>query len=71
VKIEAMSRSGHDLVAEVTDQTSVEDLAFIENQFNELQAKGYQAFTRKGRRLDRFSTQIDDDIVFIAPLVGG
>ena len=71
MKIEVMSRSGHDLLAEVTKVSSATELEFAADRFREFKAKGYQAFTRKGSRLDRFSPEIDDDIVFIAPLVGG
>ncbi|MDH3445124.1 MAG: hypothetical protein OEN50_14450 [Deltaproteobacteria bacterium] len=71
MKIEVMSRSGHDLLAEVTRDSTAAELAFAGNRFSEFKAKGYLAFTRKGVRLDRFSPEIDDDVVFIAPLVGG
>ncbi len=71
MKIEVMSRSGHDLIAEVNKESTATELAFAVDRFSEFKAKGYQAFTRNGSRLDGFSPEIDDDIVFIAPLVGG
>ena len=71
MKIQVMSKSGDSVLAEVTNETSVEELALVTLQFRKLQANGYRAFTRRGVRVDRFSPEIDEDIVFVAPLMGG
>lgn len=72
-RIEVMSPTkGDDLLAEWGEDTGVENLRGIKQKFEALQSKGYRAFTvRTGHRVDAFDPRIEEDIVFIAPLVGG
>lgn len=72
MKIEIMARTGHELLAEVSENTSRGELQWINQQFRELRRRGYNAFgVRSGQRVKSFSTDLNEDIVFIAPLVGG
>jgi hypothetical protein len=70
--IRVMSPKGDDLLAEWEPDTAVEDLNLISKRFDEQCAKGFSAFTSKsGTRLKSFSPEVEEDIIFIAPLVGG
>ncbi len=71
-RIEVMSVRGDDLLAEWGRDTGTEDLKSISQRFKGLRAKGYSAFTvHSGRRLDAFDPEIEENVIFIAPLVGG
>jgi hypothetical protein len=71
-KIQVMSPRGDDLCAEWGPDTGVEDFQLIKRRFDALRAKGFSAFTTKSAtRVDHLSPDIQEDIIFIAPLVGG
>lgn len=71
-RIEIMTAKGDDLLAEWGCDTRGEDLAKISHEFGEMRAKGFSAFTvQSGRRVDDFDPDIEEDIIVIAPLVGG
>jgi|GraSoiStandDraft_35_1057300.scaffolds.fasta_scaffold447890_2 hypothetical protein len=71
-KIQVMSPKGDDLFAEWGIDTGVEDLKLIGKRFDEQCAKGFSAFTSvSATRVKSFSPEIQEDIVFIAPLIGG
>lgn len=71
-KIQVMSGNGDDLFAEWGSATGAEDLENINRRFHQLRAKGYSAFTTtSATRIDDFSPDIEEDIIFIAPLIGG
>ncbi len=72
MKIEVMTRSGDECLAEINENTSPEELQWIDQQFQELRKKGYSAFTKhEGRRVDNFDRTLDDDLILVAPIVGG
>ncbi len=72
MKIEVMARSGDELLADVTENTSPEELQWIDREFRDLLRRGYSAFgVQSGMRIDHFSSQIGEDLIIIAPLVGG
>lgn len=71
-RIEIMTAKGDDLLAEWGKDTEEENLKSISQRFRALRATGYSAFTvHSGRRVDNFDPDIEEDIIFIAPLVGG
>jgi len=69
--IRVMSAKGDDLLEKWDIDTGVEDLKLISKRFDVQCAKGFSAFTTSGTRLKSFSPEIQEDIIFIAPLVGG
>lgn len=73
MKIEVMARSGDELLAaDVTENTSSEELQWIDREFRDLLRRGYSAFgVQSGMRIVHFSSQIGEDLIIIAPLVGG
>ena len=73
MKIEVMARSGDELLAaDVTENTRSEELQWIDREFRDLLRRGYSAFgVQSGMRIDHFSSQIGEDLIIIAPLVGG
>ena len=71
-RIQVMSSRGDDLMAEWGSATTPEDAALIRRSFEDLRAKGFTPFTSKsGVRVKNFVPEIDEDIIFIAPLIGG
>jgi hypothetical protein len=71
-KIEIMSHRGDDLFAEWGADTKVEDIKAIAEWFKEQRGKGFSAFTAQtGNRVDEFNPDIHENIIFIAPLIGG
>jgi hypothetical protein len=67
-----MSSRGDDLIAEWGNTTTAEDLAAIRKRFEDLRAKGFTPFrSRTAARVQSFGPEIDEDIIFIAPLIGG
>ncbi len=71
MKIRVMTRAGDELLAEVNDNTTQDDLAWIDQQFQDLKRRGYSPLTRSGTRIKTFSPELKDDILFVAPLAGG
>ena len=71
MKIRVMTLAGDELLAEVNENTTQDDLAWIDQQFQDLKRRGYSPFTRSGTRIKTFSPDLKDDILFVAPLVGG
>jgi hypothetical protein len=70
--IEVMSRKGHEVLAEWHPQTPAAELRAIGTQFAAWRRKGYRAFgVVSGQPVDRFDPQLVEDLVFIAPVVGG
>jgi hypothetical protein len=50
----------------------LEDLELVRKRFDEQCAKGFSAFTSKsGSRLRSFAPDIQEDIIFVPPLIGG
>jgi len=71
-RIGIISHRGDDLFAEWGKETNPDDLRAIAERFKEQRAKGYSAFTiHTARRVDSFSPDIEEDMIFIAPLIGG
>jgi len=72
MKITMMSHNGHDTVAEWDEETATEQLDEIERKFDDLVGKGYVPFLAKsGSKLARFSPDVDEDVLFVAPVTGG
>ena len=72
MRIELMSRKGDEVFAEWTQETGAAELEAIAQRFRALQGQGYRAFGAvSGRRVDTFTPSVDEDLVFIAPVVGG
>jgi len=71
-RIEIMSHRGDDLFAEWGRETNPDDLKAIAERFKEQRAKGFSAFTAQtGNRVDEFNSDIEEDLIMIAPLIGG
>ena len=71
-RIQVMSPRGDDLLGEWGPDTTVEDLELIRKRFDEQRSKGFSAFLSKSAtRLKSFSPDVREDIILIAPLVGG
>ncbi len=72
MRIEIMSKKGDEVFAEWTAQTPAEELQTIAERFAAIRRRGYRAFGAvSGKRVDAFDADIDEDLVFIAPVVGG
>jgi hypothetical protein len=72
MRIEVMSSKGDELLAEWDARSSPAELNDIAQDFGLLRAKGYRAFGAvTGLRADHFNAEIDEDLIFIAPMVGG
>lgn len=71
MKIRVMTRAGDELLAEVNENTTQDEIAWIDRQFQDLKRRGYSPLTRSGTRIKTFSPELKDDILFVAPLVGG
>lgn len=72
MRIEVMSRQGDEVFAEWTRESSAAELQDIAERFRALQERGYRAFGAvSGQRVDAFAATVDEDLVFIAPVVGG
>ncbi len=70
--IEIMSHRGDDVFAGWGKETNPDDLRAIADRFKEQRGKGFRAFTiHTARRVDSFSPDIEEDMIFIAPLIGG
>ena len=72
MRIEVMTGRGDEVVAEWNRDTREEELRIIGKRFDQLLERGYSAFgTESGTRLPRFNPELDEDVVFIAPVRGG
>jgi hypothetical protein len=72
MRIEIMTRKGDEVFAEWDAQTPVEELQAIAERFAAIQRQGYRAFgSLTGTRVDAFDPAVLEDLVFIAPVVGG
>ncbi len=72
MRIEIMSRRGDEVFAEWNAQTPAEELRAIAKRFAAKRRQGYRAFgTVSGTRVDAFDAGVSEDLVFIAPVVGG
>ncbi len=71
MKIRVMTRAGDELLAEVNENTTQDELGWIDQQFQDLKRRGFSPLTRSGTRITTFSPDLKDDILFVAPLVGG
>jgi len=72
MRIEVMSSKGDELLAEWDVRSSPAELSDIAEAFCTLRGRGYRAFGAvTGRRVDRFIAEVDEDLIFIAPMVGG
>ena len=70
-RIEVMSSRGDDLVAEWGTESTAEDLANIRKRFEDLCTKGFTPFgCRSAAPVRAFGPEINEDIIFIAPLTG-
>ena len=71
-RIGIMSHRGDDVFAEWGKETNPDDLRAIADRFKEQRGKGFSAFKiQSSTRVDSFSPDIDEDMIFIAPLIGG
>ena len=72
MRIEIMSRKGDEVFAEWNAETSEEEFRAIAERFAAIQRQGYRAFgTVSGARVNAFDANVVEDLVFIAPVVGG
>ena len=72
MRIEIMSRRGDEVFAEWSGDTPAVDLEAIAARFQAQRTKGFRAFGAvSGRRVDVFDAAVTEDLVFIAPVVGG
>lgn len=72
MRIEIMSKKGHEVLAEWSGDTSAAELLEVAARFRAKRHRGYRAFGAvSGKPVDDFTPEIDEDLVFIAPLVGG
>jgi hypothetical protein len=72
MRIEIMSRRGDEVFAEWNTETPAAELQAIAERFAAIQRRGYRAFgSVSGTRVDAFDANVAEDLVFIAPVVGG
>lgn len=72
MRVLVMSRNGDDVLGEWNAVYTEGAIAELGRKFAHLRAKGYRAFgTSSGARFDAFSPEIDEDVLMIAPVVGG
>ena len=72
MRIFVMSRNGDDVLGEWTPGCSTAEIADLEVKFARLRSRGYRAFgVSSGSRFDRLATAIDEDLLLVAPMVGG
>ena len=72
MRIEVMASNGDDLLAEWNATTSAAELRAISQRFQAQRGKGFRAFgARSGQRVDHFDPDLQEDVVFIAPMIGG
>jgi len=72
MRIEIMSRKGDAVFAEWNGETPAVDLEAIAARFQAQRTKGFRAFGAvSGRHVDAFDAALTEDLVFIAPVVGG
>lgn len=72
MKILKMSRAGDEVIGSWTPESPVAEVGRAENAFLAMQLRGYNAFgIDSGRRIDAFEPGIDEDVLFVAPMVGG
>jgi len=72
MKIEVMSHKGHDILAEVDEKTSPEELDRLDAELKKFMDQGYTAFLKEsGLKVDKIDPAIKEDVVVIAPVMGG
>lgn len=72
MRIEVMSSKGDEVFAEWNGETPAVDLDAIATRFQAQRHRGFRAFgSVSGQRVDVFDPNLTEDLVFIAPVVGG
>lgn len=72
MKLLKMSKAGDQLVGDWTTTSSPDEILEVEKTFHVLRKEGFTAFgLDSGRRFDAFAPTIDEDVPFVAPMVGG
>ncbi|MBI1748327.1 MAG: hypothetical protein HYR55_17360 [Acidobacteria bacterium] len=72
MKIEVMSHKGHELLSEVDEKTSPAELDRLDSELKKLMDQGYSAFLKEsGLKIEKIDPSIKEDVVVIAPVMGG
>lgn len=72
MKIEVMSNKGHEIIADVDEKTSPAELDRLDAELKKLMDQGYTAFLKEsGLKIDKIDPSIKEDVVIIAPVMGG
>jgi hypothetical protein len=72
MRVELMSRKGHDVLGEWDRTMAMERLEALDREVQDYLRRGYNAFgATSNQRLERIAPDCDEDVVLIAPVVGG
>ena len=72
MKIELMSHKGHEVLAEIDEKTRPAELDRLDAEFKKLIDQGYTAFLKEsGLKVDKIDPRVREDVVVIAPVMGG
>ena len=72
MKIEVMSHKGHEILAEIDEKTSPAELDRLDVELKKLMDQGYSAFLKEsGLKVDKIDPTVKEDVVVIAPVMGG
>jgi hypothetical protein len=72
MRVELMSRKGHDVLGEWDHTMALERLEALDQQVQHYLRQGYNAFGAvSSQRLEHVGPDCEEDVVLIAPVVGG
>ena len=72
MRLEMMSRNGHDVLGEWDRTMALARLEVLDEEMQHYLRRGYNAFgAGSGRRLEHLRADCEEDVVLIPPVVGG
>jgi hypothetical protein len=72
MRVELMSRKGHDVLGEWDRTMALERLEALDREVQDYLRRGYNAFgAASNQRLEHVGPDCEEDVVLIAPVVGG
>jgi hypothetical protein len=72
MRVEVMSEKGHEVLGEWDRRQAMLRLQELDKQLQSYLRRGYSAFgAQSGQRLKALHPERDEDVVLIAPMIGG
>ena len=72
MRVEVMSEKGHEVLGEWDRTQAMVRLQELDRHLHWYLSKGYNAFgAQSGQRLEALDPKSDEDVVLIAPMIGG